>query len=122
MNELQTLESTIKNAPDESWDTFNNERYYKRCGDRWFVWLYHTGVWSVPICDPPVDFVNRKDIEKQIDQLKEIEQLKSRNQKLFSLTIRLVDTWWPFVHGSVFPSQTARNLLKEARGVIEGKG
>jgi hypothetical protein len=78
MSELQTLESIIKNAPNDSWDTFNNERYYQRCGYRWSVWLRNTGVWSVPICNPPVDFINRKDIQKQIDQLKEIEGLRDQ--------------------------------------------
>jgi hypothetical protein len=95
MNELQTLESIIKDAPDQSWDTFDNERYYRRCGDKWFVWLYHTEVWSVPICNPPVDFMNRKDIEKQIDQLKEIKRLKNeighRNTQLETIAEVLID-------------------------------
>jgi hypothetical protein len=75
--ELQKLESIFFFAPNEKWDTFNDERYYRRCGDRWYVWIYDTEVWSVPICNPPIDFINRKDIEKQINHLKEINKLNS---------------------------------------------
>ena len=49
----------------------------------------------------------------------QIDALEITNQSLVGLILRMVDRWWPFVHGSVMPSETAKNLLKEATDALE---
>jgi hypothetical protein len=57
--------------------------------------------------------------EKLHDLEKERNELLVQNRTLLSLTIRMVDRWWCFVHGSL-PSSTARKLLEEAHRAIAG--
>ena len=48
---------------------------------------------------------------------KEVLKLQAREKELKGLILRMIDRWWPFVHGSL-PSNTARSLYKEAVGIL----
>lgn len=58
------------------------------------------------------------DLKQYEDKITELER---RNKSLLSLTIRMVDRWWCFVHNSL-PSETARKLHKEAVDTINNEG
>jgi len=53
------------------------------------------------------------------DMKARIAELESDRKSLVGLVLRLLDRWWPFVHGSVFPSNTAYNLGREARDTLD---
>lgn len=62
---------------------------------------------------------------EEVRHHQEVEKLKAENLRLSAQThylkglcMRLVDRWWPFVHGGVAVSETARNLLGESQDVI----
>jgi len=55
----------------------------------------------------------------EIEALKaERDALVARNHELIGLVLRMRDRWWPFVHGSVAPSNTAYQLGKESADII----
>jgi hypothetical protein len=45
--------------------------------------------------------------------------LIAENQKLRGLILKALDRWWPFVHGTVGASNTAKNLFKELSDGIQ---
>lgn len=48
----------------------------------------------------------------------ERDALVARNHELIGLVLRMRERWWPFVHGSVAPSQAAYRLGKESADII----
>lgn len=50
-----------------------------------------------------------------------LEKEKAHNKAMKLTIMKLLERWWPFVHGSVMPSETAKNLAQEARDAISGK-
>lgn len=76
-----------------------------------------TGIWDGARCD---GLCLSEDFDGAIEDVKsEIETLKADRKALLSLTLRMVDRWWCFVHGSL-PSETARALHTEAVETING--
>lgn len=56
---------------------------------------------------------------KELEAIKkERDALAAHNQSLKGIILKLLDRWWPFVHGSVAPSDTTKGLLKTAGDVI----
>lgn len=56
--------------------------------------------------------------KKLHDTEAERDALAARNYELVGLILRMRDRWWPFVHGSVCPSDTAYNLGKESADIL----
>jgi len=81
MSELQTLESIIKQAPDDMWTHCNDIDYFRHIKQHsWLIYNDVSGCWQEMETTGIIhekNIRNRKDIQKQIDQLKEIDNLKS---------------------------------------------
>ena len=106
----------INNAPEGA--THVGHKYYMLSDGKWFYFTdscpsYEECVYESEYPDPKVT--------RSLDDIRRIVELEKRNQSLLSLTIRMVDRWWCFVHGSL-SSETARNLHKEATETINNEG
>lgn len=65
---------------------------------------------------------NRKELVQIIQiQVEEHQKLIKHNSAMQLALMKVLERWWPFVHGSTMPSETAKNIADEVRNAIEGK-
>lgn len=50
---------------------------------------------------------------------RKLAESHAREAKLRGQILKMIDRWWPFVHGSIMPSDAARALYKEALDCIQ---
>ncbi len=55
------------------------------------------------------------------DKFRELYYARQHNSTMQLVLMKVLDRWWPFVHGSTMPSETAKNIADEVRNAIEGK-
>ena len=110
-----TDQEILDNAPEGAHSFDMDNQYYDGYGNR----LNKDGVWCQSDSGPAYPS-SLADIKRIAELEKERDGLEEKTKSLLSLTMRMVDRWWPFVHGAVVKSETARKLLKEADDTING--